>query len=91
MTGSGFLSNLTVRCNATGVNASSGVFTVKDQPSGGSAAATTLTVTYGTTAAGTFIQDTTHTPAYAAGDLISVVFTTQASETLGTCAVAFNY
>jgi hypothetical protein len=91
MTGSGTLSNLTVRCNATGVNSSSGVFTVRDQPSGGSVAATTLTVTYGTTAAGTFIQDTTHTASYAKGDLLSIIFTTQASETLGTCAAGYNY
>jgi hypothetical protein len=62
-----------------------------DQPSGASRAATVLTVTYGTTTAGTVLQDTTHTASYATGDIISVLFNTQASETLGSCAVAFNY
>jgi hypothetical protein len=85
------MKNLSVRCGTTGVNTSSGVFTVWDAPSGGSNAATTLTVTYGTTTAGTVLQDTTHTPSYAAGDLISVRFSTQASETLANCTVAVQY
>jgi hypothetical protein len=89
---SGTMSLLTVRCNTTGVNSSSGVFTLWDWPAGsGSSAATALTVTYGTTTANTIVQDTTHTVSYAAGDVISLKFTTQASETLANCVLSFQY
>jgi hypothetical protein len=95
MPSSGTLSNLTVRCNTTGVNSSSGVFRILDTPSGtafgGGGTATGLTVTYGTTAAGTTIYDNTNTYAYSKGDYVIVTFTTQASETLGGCTVSFNY
>jgi hypothetical protein len=91
MTSSGTLSNLTVRCNSTGVKPSSGVFTISDQPSGRKPAKTPITLTYGQTPAGTVLTDTNHIADYAPGDLITVSFTTQAKETLGTCAVAFNY
>jgi len=94
MPSAGTLSNLTVRCGGTGVNSSSGVFTIFDTPAGtsaGSGTATPITVTYGTSAAESVVQDTTHTYNYAMGDYIVVRFTTQASETLGSCMVSFNY
>lgn len=88
--GSGTLSNLSVRCNTTGVSTLSGVFTLSDLRAGTNTV-TPLTVTYGTTAAGTMLQDTTHTYAYLAGDMLRLNFTTQASETLANCDVSFNY
>ena len=89
---SGTLSNLSVRCNTTGINSSSGVFTIWRAPNGNTtSSATSITVTYGTTTPGTVVQDTTHTQSYSAGDLVSLRFTTQASEPLGTCAVSFEY
>jgi hypothetical protein len=95
MSQSGVLSNLSVRCGTTGVNASSGVFIIYDTPSGsvfgGGGTNTGITVTYGTTAAETAIYDNTHTYAYAKGDYVLVKFTTQASETLGSCTMSFNY
>lgn len=92
MTQSGTMSNLTVRCANTGVNSSSGVFTINETHSGSTAfSATALTVTYGTTTVDTAVQDTTHTATYVAGDVITVRFTTQASETLGNCNISFNY
>lgn len=94
MGGSGTLSNLSVRCATTGVSSSSGVFTVQDAPSGTaslSGSATGLTVTYGTTTANTAIQDTTHTHSYAAGDAITIKFTTQGSETLAGCSASVNF
>jgi hypothetical protein len=90
MVGSGTLSNLRVRCNATGVNASSGAFTVHDLRAGVDTA-TPITITYGTTATGTVVSDSTHTYAYQDGDMVRIEFTTQASETLGYCGVSFNY
>lgn len=91
MTGSGTLSNLTVTCGTTGVNTSSGVFTLWDAPSGGSATNTPITVTYGTTTAGVFVQDSTHTYSYSPGDRITLHIATQGSETLASCSVSFNY
>jgi hypothetical protein len=93
MTTTGTLSKLTVRCGTTGVSSSSGVFTIFDAPSGTAytGSSTGITVTYGTTAANTMVQDTTHTYNYAVGDMITVRFTTQASETLGGCTASFNY
>jgi len=85
------LSNLTLSCGTTGVNSSSGVLTVWDTPNGGTATATPVTVTYGTTTAGTMVQDTTHTYALSPGDKITLHVTTQASETLANCGVSFNY
>lgn len=66
--------SLTVSATAGGVNASSGVVTVLKN--GG---ATTITCTIGT---GTSCVDTTHSVAFADGDLISIQFTTQAADTL---------
>ena len=97
MTGSGTLSGLAVRCAHTGTNASSGVFSIWDLPSGtamsgaDSGVNTRVTVTYGTAKANTTVFDTTHTFAYAKGDLLRIQFTTQANETLGNCEVSFNY
>lgn len=90
----GTVSNLTVRCTTTGFNTSSGVFTIYHTASGinpaTSRSATTVTVTYGTTVANTIVADNTHTATYAAGDLIQVLYTTQATETLAGCSVNFN-
>lgn len=91
MAGSGVMSRLTVRCGTSGVNTSSGVFTIFDSPSGSGGAATPITLTYGAATAGTFVQDNLHTANYAAGDLITVRYTTQASETLANCTVSFRY
>jgi hypothetical protein len=88
--GTGTLSNLSVRCNTTGVNASSGVFTLSDLRNGANTV-TPLTVTYGTTTGGTMVQDTTHIYGYLPGDMIRVNYTTQATETLANCDVSFNY
>jgi hypothetical protein len=74
MTSAGTLQSLIVTAGTGGVNASSGVFTVLKNGS-----TTTMTCTTGTA---TSCSDTTHTVAYAAGDLISIQFTTQAAETL---------
>lgn len=90
MTDSGYLSNLKVRCNTTGVNSSSGAFTIHDYRSGVDTA-TPITITYGTVPGGTVVSDTTHTYAFQPGDLIRIEFTTQAAETLAYCSVSFNY
>jgi hypothetical protein len=90
MIGSGSLSNLSVRCNTTGINTSSGLFTLHSLRAG-SDSPTGLTVTYGTTAGGTMVQDTTHTFSYLPGDMLRLEYTTQASETLANCDVSFNY
>jgi hypothetical protein len=74
MNRAGTLSNLQITAGTGGVNASSGVFTVLKNGS-----ATTLTCTTGTA---TSCSDVTHTAAFAAGDVISIQFTTQAAETL---------
>jgi hypothetical protein len=37
------------------------------------------------------LLDTTHTFAYAAGDMLRIQFTTEANETLGDCTASFNY
>ena len=71
---SGTLYDLNITATHAGVNASSGVVTVLKNGS-----ATTLTCTVGT---GTACADTTHSVAYAVGDIISVQFTTQTSEVL---------
>ena len=71
----GNLYALNVTATHAGVNASSGVVTVLKNGS-----ATTLTCTIGTL---TSCADNTHGPvAYAVGDVISIQFTTQASEVL---------
>jgi hypothetical protein len=97
MTTSGELSDLAVRCADSGINSSSGVFSIWDLPSGtalsgaDSGVHTGLTVTYGKAKANTSLFDSVHTFAYAKGDLLRIQFTTQADETLGTCEVSFNY
>ena len=90
MIGSGTISTLSVRCNTTGVNSSSGLFTLHSLRAG-SDSATGLTVTYGTTTGGTMVQDTTHTYAYLPGDMIRLEYTTQTAETLANCDVSFFY
>jgi hypothetical protein len=70
----GTLWNLQVTASNAGVSASSGVVTVLKNGS-----ATTITCTIGTS---TSCNDGTHSVAIAAGDLISIEFTTQATETL---------
>jgi hypothetical protein len=97
MTTSGALSNLAVRCAHTGMNPTSGVFSIWDLPSGmamsGPEAGVNsgLTVTYGTAKANATLFDATHTFAYSKGDLLRVQFTTQRNETLGNCEASFNY
>lgn len=88
--GTGTLANLKVRCNVTGVNASSGAFTLHDLRAG-TDTATPITVTYGTVTGGTVVSDSTHAYAYQDGDLVRIEFTTQAAETLQYCAVSFTY
>lgn len=90
MAAGGTISKLGMICGTTGVNASSGVATLYYLRSGVQNAST-LTVTYGTTAADTLVQDSTHTLAYQAGDIIKVAFTTQLAETLANCAFSFQY
>jgi hypothetical protein len=65
---------LQVSATAGGVSSSSGVVAVLKNGS-----ATALTCTIGT---GTSCYDGTHSFTFVAGDLISIQFTTQASETL---------
>lgn len=97
MNTNGNLNDLSVRCAHTGVNSSSGVFSIWDLPSGramsgaDSGTNTGITVTYGTTNADTALFDSTHTFSYSKGDLLRVQFTTQANETLGDCEASFNY
>lgn len=89
---SGTLSNLLVRCGTTGVSSSSGAFIVYDFVNGSATGTVTgITVTYGTTTAQTAVIDSTHTYSAAAGDRIEVAFTTQGSETLGTCSASLQY
>lgn len=93
MTRAGTLRNFAVRCHTTGVNVSSGVFTVFDAPAGTSAttgASTGITVTYGNRAIDTLAMDTVDTFAASAGDIIQVAFATQLSETIGTCSASFQ-
>jgi hypothetical protein len=97
MTSSGSISSLAVRCAHTGVNPTSGVFSIWDLPSGTAMSGpeagvnTGLTVTYGTGRANTTLFDTIHTYAYSRGDSLRIQFTTQQNETLGNCEVSFNY
>ena len=74
MTDARTVRGLAVVAGTGGFNASSGVFTVLKN--GG---ATTVTCTTGTA---TSCFDGTHTVAFAAGDVLSIQFTTQATETL---------
>jgi hypothetical protein len=83
------LSNLVVRCAATGVNTSSGVFTIYTQAVGAATmSSSALTATYGTATAQSIVQDTTHTVSLNAGDIFQIRYTTQASETLANCSVS---
>ncbi len=66
--------NLYIRAITGGKNASSGVFTVMKNTG-----ATALTCTLGT---GTVCSDTTHAASFVAGDVLTIQFTTQGSETL---------
>jgi hypothetical protein len=70
----GTLRNLTVTAGTHGVSANSGVVTVLDNGS-----PTALTCTLGTSTA---CSDSTHTASTNVGDVITIEFTTQASETL---------
>ena len=70
----GTIRALNVTATTGGVSSSSGVFTVDKNGS-----TTAVTCTLGT---GTSCSDTAHLVTYAAGDVLSVQFTTQASETL---------
>jgi hypothetical protein len=96
---SGTVSNLAVRCGHFGSQPASGKFTVWDLPSGtamldaSSGVNTGLTVTVGNSAANAnkTLIDSTHTFAYAAGDMIRIQFTTAPHETLSDCAASFNY
>lgn len=90
MTSAGTLSNLYVRCGNTGINTSSGVFTIHNLH-GTVDTVTPITATFGTAANNTQVTDLTHTFAYLAGDVVRVEFTTQASETLAYCSVSFAY
>lgn len=74
MTLAGTLAGISVTAGTGGVNASSGVFTVRKN-----GATTTITCTVGT---GTTCSDFAHATAFAQGDIISVQFTTQAADTL---------
>lgn len=71
---SGSIRRFTVTATTGGVSSSSGVFTVLKNGS-----ATTVTCTTGTA---TSCSDTTHVVSFVAGDVLSVQFTTQGSETL---------
>ena len=76
----GTLANLVCVSTAAGVNASSGVVTVRLAPlSTGTFAASTLTATFGTT---TSAKDQTHTVAITQGQPIQFQVTTQLAETL---------
>lgn len=74
MNGTRTLRNLVVNASHAGVNSSSGVVTVLRNGS-----STAITCTLGTT---TLCVDGTHSVTVSPGDLISVEFTTQTSETL---------
>ncbi len=74
MPSAAILRNLRVAATTGGKNASSGVFTVMKNTG-----ATALTCTVGV---GTTCSDTTDAAAFAVGDVLTVQFTTQASETL---------
>jgi hypothetical protein len=95
----GKLSDLAVRCGHSGSQPASGRFTVWDLPSGtamldaSSGVNTGLTVTVGNSAAkaNRTLIDSVHTFSYAAGDMIRIQFTTEASETLSDCTASFNY
>lgn len=70
----GTMGMLQVAAGTAGTNSSSGVFTVLQNGS-----ATTITCTVGT---GTSCVDVTHYVSYAAGDLISIQYTSQSADTL---------
>jgi hypothetical protein len=92
MPDAGTVSGLAVRCGTSGSQPTSGVFTVYDFPNGGGGPKpTSVSVTYGTTTAKTVVRDTTHSFAYTAGDLLVVLYSTQANETLANCAASFVY
>jgi len=82
MTSAGTLKNLFAQCTTGGVNASSGVVSVRVNGVAGA-----ITCTLGT---GTSCSDTTHTASTAAGDEVNIQFTTQAAETLANCEFAFE-
>ena len=78
----GTITNLAVGCTTGGVNASSGVVTVRRNGS-----TSVLTCTLGT---GTTCSDTTHSFAVGAGDELNLQFTTQSAETLANCEFSFE-
>ncbi|MDE2103197.1 MAG: hypothetical protein KGL39_38480 [Patescibacteria group bacterium] len=80
----GTIRTLNVSATHAGVSASSGVFTVMKNGS-----ATTVTCTVGV---GTACSDVTHQVSFNAGDVLSIQFTTQASEVLaGISAYILTY
>ena len=92
MPATGTASGLVVRCGTSGSQPASGVFSLYDYPNGGGASRPTgVTVTYGTTTAKTVVRDTTHSYAYSAGDLLVLLYSTQANETLANCTASFFY
>jgi hypothetical protein len=82
LTNPGTLSNFRVKCGTAGVNASSGVFTLRVNT-----VSSALTCTVGT---GTSCADKTHAVRVAAGDRLQTIFTTQPAETLADCAVSWE-
>lgn len=96
LNGTGTLSHLKMRCQTTGINASSGVLTlnVTHAGTGSTFTPTGLTLTYGnatSTPANTVVSDTTHTFNYSDGDILTTAITTQATETLASCNVSVDY
>ncbi len=95
----GTVSNLAVRCGHFGAQPASGKFTLWDLPSGvamrdaTSGVNTGLSVTVGNSAANVnkTLIDSAHSFNYAAGDMLRIQFTTEASETLSDCTASFNY
>jgi hypothetical protein len=77
---SGTLKNLAVNCGSAGKAAGSGVFTVDAAGSD-----TALTCTIGT---GFACADNSHSAAYTSPQMITIKYTTQATETLGGCSVS---
>jgi hypothetical protein len=76
----GTLKNLAVNCSTVGKAAGSGVFTVDVAN-----VDTALTCTIGT---GFACSDNSHSVAYSSPQMITIKYTTQATETLGGCAVS---
>ena len=78
------LRNLRVKAGTTGSAAGSGAFTLRINGSN-----TTVTCTVGNS--GTTCSDVTHTAAVAAGDTVTLQFTTQGTETLADVLASFEW